>query len=489
MRILISTFFLLFLIQPQFGYSQKILIKYGIDDCINCSALLYQMRKIVGEERIHFILPQGYQSDSTLIVKQRGFDLFNFEVHFSDSLYNVYKKGIESLLILDWTDSVTIRKLKSLDLDEFRKLTEKEPSHSQSKRESGNSEICLPANNSDNGFSFINEKEIVSFNSQLARNTYQDLSSGSFIEIFADSSWLKSAYKSYFDSDRFELEYNFYKVLAQANPSLSIGASFISSDDSLLFFLTSVPFFDTFSTSEVTNVTVSTKSFVTAFHRGLNTAIYSMHVSSIDLGDYWVSGTAAIKINTDYYFTVSSSIYTTGSRIAAHYKCEDQKLNFVGFLPFELPSNYLKFGLENHFRNILVDQDIFCLSLGNVVYDLSTQTTIEIPIAPEVYESLSDLLVYAFQYVNGEIDTVPPYYTIISVAKKNDNIGVLYRDHLRHTNEIVFDRNSKIISHTKIEAIDGLGKQAIYYHPVDKNQIIYLKKEDEKKCFRSMSIY
>lgn len=460
--------------------AQNFYIKFSTSDCINCSAVLRQLPGILGDQKIQFLLQEKDISDSAQLKKLLGLQQCNYELHFSDSLYHAFKKGLVSYLIVQNGNQLYLDPLKSLNLEKLKEIIEqKEPLHVQ--------DICKQVRNTDSETKPINSKYLVGSHTGLGRQTIHNYAEGGFVEFFVDSIWEKMAYQAYFGHDHFQVPFDFLLQMKGVNPSLNNQSNFIGEVDGYLYYMCSIVFLDTQTVATEVQVNVFSRKFVFKYNYEEKRP-ESCYPISTDFSDYFLKKDAILLSPTELVVILSADVQTDSSRVAARFVKEGNHFLFDGFLPFSTPSNYLEYQLENNFKGIITHDRLFCFQLSNVIYDIEKNLTYSIPLKKEVFNSLEGLLDHAMKVMNGEEELRANHFIIYDITQKGNHIGVLYRNHFGEVRELIFDKNSKLINDQKLGSHDNRKYDHAMYHPSDNNRILYQNKSNSTLCYDYLDI-
>ena len=85
--------------------SKKIIVALSLNDCANCSVVLYQIYEELKHPEITFILKSHLEADSLLVNNRTG--IYEFEkskVIYSDTLHKKYSNGIISSIHITKND-------------------------------------------------------------------------------------------------------------------------------------------------------------------------------------------------------------------------------------------------------------------------------------------------------------------------------------------------------------------------------------------------
>ena len=484
--------------------AQEFYVKYGVNDCINCSAQLYQLSRVLEKDKVSFLFPDQYRDDAELLIQRYALDQFNYKLIFSDSLYQAYQQGVESyFLIVKDNQPVFKAKIKEMDVaavtEKIRSLrspnigTEVQtlPDSPETFLATPNSEtvFCLVKRTSDDNFILFDTGSLMSYNRSLMRFTYQDMLRQELTTFLPDSSWTERIYKACYGDENYRDAYAFIRTIQQSNPNTKTEINYVIKDsNNLIFYLTGY-FID--SKDTVTKrLIVSRKYFLQFYDIVQKTFTVCMPIAD-DAGikDYYHNSGMFAKIKDRYYFPVVDTDFKKTSHTLCAYAVEDNKVRLQEELPFEVPLNYIRYELYDNFLDIIIRGSLFTFPYSESVYDIHNNQTRLLPLADSEFTELNSLMEEAMTIINqGSASTLNlNRFRIYDIFDGDGYYSVLYRDKHRILYSIRVDKITNcLIRKQKVElSLDHLSMGARYYFH-DDNSIIYLPENED--CFRIINL-
>jgi len=460
------------------SFSQRYLVKYGVNDCINCSSQLTEIQKILDTAQVTFIFPEKFMPDSSLVKERFGLDIFNYKMAFSDELFEKYVKGGESYFIIDSDTAVLLAKVKEVNIPELKQIID----GMQQKSES----VCLQRQNSDDQFTLFENDLIISSNSALCRYTLHDAAHKSVTEFMADSLWTEAAYHTFYEGKDDEEALSFMKALLRANPSKRPTIEKATISGNHLYFLLSVPFVKSKDTA-TRNVVLGTKRFIREYDTRKQAFGRCLFIDESSVSPYGINTSSAFfRKDNSFIFCVTAgdSIRENDDVLASCADSGGAHLK-MSLLPFSAPHSYPSYGLTSGFMHLKCYHNLLSFSLSDKVYDLKSGKEYTIPFPEGTFANLEGMVARAMNdFMEGKA-LENNFFWIYDIRDEGYQYRILYQMPDGVFAELKVDRASGEASH-KALSIDVHTVKTIKYNDRCPDCVSLFKKEDT--CFRFMKI-
>lgn len=481
--------------------AQEYYVKYGINDCINCSSQLYALQNQLSDKEINFIFPSKYKDDSLIVEGRFGLNQFKHRILFSDSLYTHWQKGMETYFIIVKDDTpVYTTKLKETSKEEFKKnialydkRTDTKPINTYSSASALNAEekkqesFCMVNNGSVDGFSIFDSVSFLTLNGSLNHYTYHDINNASDIAFLPDTNTTKMIYKTFYGDKEYREHYNLIRQGQQNLPGMNSQFDNVFKNKQELYFLTTGYFvFNINIVNNDSNISVGQRPFLLKYSLQQKEFTNCYFVKGID-SIFYISPSYIKQIGELYYMPIKATRTDSSSKIMATFKIHNDSLVLNEILPFTIPENYIKYKLYDNFKDPVYDGNLFAFARGEVVYDLATKQTYKLPLQDNEYTELENLLADAMaQFKTGKVsDTY--YFYISALCDDNENYKVLYFTKNKEYYTITVNKKTgKLLSKTKVPINEDEIVNVPKYFPNDGNEIIYLKQGET--CFSNINV-
>lgn len=451
------------------GSQHKIIVALNLNDCINCNVSLYEVQRRLDNPEVNFIFSQELESDSTLVYAKTGLKRYtNKKIIFSDSLYNIYSKGIKSTITLLKDGKICFSDyLYKLNVDKFIEVYNKM------------STIDCFANLRKGVQLIQNDETLLIFNTQLKRWTYYDNSGGN-VDVIADSLWMKTAYQIYYKGRDWKSEYLKANELVKQYPNMlpEITAGLKTGDGKLLF-LVDVQFLEAVDSK---NINVVKKLFLVDYNYLTHSfnRVYVIDDKLLKAKDYHLNFNGFFIKDADYLFPINSQTDPNkGTKFLAIFKedtRDNERLELKEILPANIPNNYLVYNLKNNFHDYSFDGTLAFLKCGEYIYDWLNNIEYPVPVPKEEFDSLRSI----YDLTSSGSSTT--YYIYDLLDTKND-IQVLYTTSKNDLIRLVINKKTKALSkrETIFKSAEFSGyKNASSFVFKNENQLIYLDNNDCK---------
>lgn len=248
-----------------------------------------------------------------------------------------------------------------------------------------------------------------------------------------------------------------------------------------LAFLGSINFLD--KDIEKETIKVGTKFFIYEYNLTNKNVSKCIHIPVEEIGNIHISCHEFIIQNDMYYFLIHTSKISEAPQIVVKYQRIDDRLVFQESIKFTQPETYIKNGFAGNFRNIKYRDGLFTFNFSEKIFDINTGQEYHIPISDKNFESLDGLLDYTTgQLYGAETSKERIFYGILDIAKKNDYIGVIYRNYEGLLIEVVFDPQSNQVIRSNQFKLSLNEVKSLKYYAHDHNKVVYLFRDED--CFK-----
>lgn len=393
------------------AFAQKSVVLLDLNDCINCqSNLSAYFNDNVGVKQ-DLIIREMYRVDSVDIVNLFNLQQFDFELVFSDSVYNrlldPFHKSI--VVYLDDKDGVVSKVVLKDYVSTGDDLKNYKP-------------LCMGQASSYELYKSFYPHSLVQSRISLGKFLLQPLQGDSGHVFVADSAWLRLGYEALIGDGYMEyytqmLEINAY---APGTKSSIMGLDIDHEQVSILYDV-SIPRYDT--VLEATRIEkrcllrkydINTRQF---------TAIYPIQEGVLRKMDYYITLGAVYNRKGVLYLSVkylNGREYNTLAMFSLH---DNKYYKFDGFVNDSLPEIYRKYDLSGIFNQHLFSGSLTAIAHSDYIYDMESDRRYRLPLEEKDLETL-----YKMKHVfrtGGNTENIKFYY-ISDLMDRGDSFDVLY---------------------------------------------------------------
>lgn len=411
--------------------NKKIIVALSLNDCISCTASLYQINSSLNNPEMLFIFKSELEPDSLLVNKRTGVDNYKSStVKYSDDLFEKYSNGIKSTInIIENEEKIYSADLYKLNINDFINV------YSDKKN------MCF--NNLKQGVQYIQfDESLLLYNSQLSRWSYYDKQNS--LDIIADEEWVKKAYDIYYKENDVKEKYNEIISLAEqypaVNPSIEYGEK-INNEE--LLFMAIIKFIERKTDSDeelilqknflitynIKNKAIVSVKYINRSHTLLKEKKYFPNGSNFHIiEDKYIIPlrTESDPVVTDKYLSVFEIN-----------KNNPNELILKEIINNDIPNNYIKYKIFRNFHDYLFNKSLILLRFGEFIYDYKKDTRYKIPFPESEYSTLNNLVSEALK--TGKISS----YYVLDIFDKDQSIILLYKDSTKNLKLMEIDKNTE----------------------------------------------
>lgn len=424
--------------------SKKIIVALSLNDCANCSVVLYQIYEELKHPEITFILKSHLEADSLLVNNRTGiYEFDKSKVIYSDTLHKKYSNGIISSIHITKNDeSIYSSPLLNVEMSEFLKYFREENNYCYKNLKNEVKQIQY-------------DNSLLSFSTELYRWTYYDPNNE--IEIIADTNWVKKIYDIYYNdpkkSDELFREYELVlKTYPNIYPIIRRGKKINSNE---LVFIVNVKFI------EKEDNKIINKDFFVHYNIKENKIekIRFINIEDSSISEKYFINSNSFHIYNDNYIIpiIDNGDTTEESNYLTIFEVNPKNSNEIilkNVIHDKIPNNYIKYEIYHNLHDYRFDKSLALLSYGEYIYDFEKNKKYKIPFSQNEFDKLDNIVSIL---MSGNQSTA---YYIYDISDQKNSILLLYKDS---------DKNVKLMEINKVN--ETVMNDKILSSPNDSNYI------------------
>lgn len=414
--------------------SKKIIVALSLNDCANCSVVLYQIYEELKHPEITFILKSHLEADSLLVNNRTG--IYEFEkskVIYSDTLHKKYSNGIISSIHITKNDeSIYSSPLLNVEMSEFLKYFREENNYCYKNLKNEVKQIQY-------------DNSLLSFSTELYRWTYYDPNNE--IEIIADTNWVKEIYNLYYKNiEKSKAYFEQYEYVLKTYPNIypiiRRGKKINANE---LVFIVNVKFFEK-EDNELDNKIIN-KDFFVHYNIKENKIekIRFINIEDSSIAEKYFINSNSFHIYNDNYIipiidhgdTTEESNYLTIFEVNPN---DSNEIILKNVIQDKIPNNYIKYEIYYNLHDYRFDKSLALLSYGEYIYDFEKNKKYKIPFSQKEFDKLENIVSIL---MSGNQSTA---YYIYDISNQQNSILLLYKDSDKNIKLLEIEKkNEKVI--------------------------------------------